>query len=406
MTRDQLLRYYRSLTPAERIDLLVEQERVKAQLEADQQALLAVVDDDPACELGDGREALDKHFVRDEVACALRLSFETARSRLVQAQQLVHRFPAAWQVLAAGRIGFLHCRNLVEATGHLDDDTALRVAARVLPRAAEQTPAEFRRAVKRAVAALDPAGETERHDAAAERRRVVCSDEPDGMASVYAYLTAAGAQVLMTCLDAAAGRRTDERSMDQRRADALVDLAADGLDRVPSQHGRKPAVQVSVALSTLLGLDDQPGELAGYGPIPATVARTIAADPTGTWIRLVTDPLGRLVDLGCEKYRPPQNLADFVVARDQTCRMPGCHRKACTCELDHVLPHASGGPTSAANLHALCCRHHHVKHEAGWQVRRTENGSTVWLTPTGRTYEKPPATYPIDHTADPPHLAA
>jgi hypothetical protein len=30
MTRDQLLRYYRSLTDAERIDLLVEQQKVKA----------------------------------------------------------------------------------------------------------------------------------------------------------------------------------------------------------------------------------------------------------------------------------------------------------------------------------------------------------------------------------------
>ena len=63
----------------------------------------------------------------------------------------------------------------------------------------------------------------------------------------------------MTSLDAAASRMTDERTMDQRRADALIELAFSGLDRVCiTQHGRKPAVQVTVALSTLLGLDDQP----------------------------------------------------------------------------------------------------------------------------------------------------
>lgn len=37
----------------------------------------------------------------------------------------------------------------------------------------------------------------------------------------------------------------------------------------------KPLVQVTVALSTLLGLDDQDGELDGYGPILAElVARS------------------------------------------------------------------------------------------------------------------------------------
>ena len=36
--------------------------------------------------------------------------------------------------------------------------------------------------------------------------------------------------------------------------------------------------------STLLGLDDDPCELTGYGPIPADLGRRIAAN--GTWRRL------------------------------------------------------------------------------------------------------------------------
>jgi hypothetical protein len=212
MTRDQLLGYYRSLSPAERIELLVEQEKVKAQLDADQQALLAVIDPMPAADPGEGRQALDKHFVRDEVACALRLSFETARGRMVLAHQLMSRYPAMWDLLAAGRIGYLHCHNLIEATAHLDGDTAARVLTRVLPRAVEQTPAEFRRTLKRAVAALDPAGEAERHLAAARTRRVVRTDEPDAMASIHAYLPAGDAEVVMTYLDCTAGRATDERT--------------------------------------------------------------------------------------------------------------------------------------------------------------------------------------------------
>ncbi|MBE7190141.1 MAG: hypothetical protein INR67_17770, partial [Jatrophihabitans endophyticus] len=46
------------------------------------------------------------------------------------------------------------------------------------------------------------------------------------------------------------------RGADARRADALVGLLL-GLDTptVLSRHGRRPAVQVSVGLSTLLGVD-------------------------------------------------------------------------------------------------------------------------------------------------------
>ena len=40
-------------------------------------------------------------------------------------------------------------------------------------------------------------------------------------------------------------------------------------------------VDVTVGAGTLLGLDDKPGYLAGYGPIHAEVARELAADGTG-----------------------------------------------------------------------------------------------------------------------------
>ena len=61
-------------------------------------------------------------------------------------------------------------------------------------------------------------------------------------------------------------------------------------------------------------MDQRPGELAGYGPIPATVARTLAGDPASTWHRLVHDELGHLIDYGRSTYRPPQDLIDFVTA--------------------------------------------------------------------------------------------
>src|SRR6266511_96609 len=65
----------------------------------------------------------------------------------------------------------------------------------------------------------------------------------------------------------------------------------------------------------LMGLTEHGAELAGYGPIPAQVARELAAD--GTWRRLLTDPVsGHLLDYGRTTYRPPAALADFIRARD------------------------------------------------------------------------------------------
>jgi len=151
-------------------------------------------------------------------------------------------------------------------------------------------------------------------------------------------------------------------------------------------------------LSTLLGLDDQPGELAGHGPIPASLARHIAADESGTWRRLVTDEVGRVVDYGRTRYRPPADLRDHVIARDGTCRFPGCYRPACRCELDHIIGWADGGCTNAANIVPVCCRHHHMKHDTDWTLTADPDGSYSWTSPTGRRHHVDPTVYPIDRT--------
>ena len=78
-------------------------------------------------------------------------------------------------------------------------------------------------------------------------------------------------------------------------ADALIELADRYLtdsDPTGASTASPPPSRSSSNLTTLIGDDDQPGELIGYGPIPASLARRIAADDSGTWQRLVTDPTG------------------------------------------------------------------------------------------------------------------
>jgi hypothetical protein len=57
---------------------------------------------------------------------------------------------------------------------------------------------------------------------------------------------------------------------------------------------------------------------------------------------------------------PSAKLRIAVQIKDGTCRFPTCSRPAQACDLDHQLPHPRG-PTTGANLGALCRRHHQMK---------------------------------------------
>jgi hypothetical protein len=181
---------------------------------------------------------------------------------------------------------------------------------------------------------------------------------------------------------------------DMRRADAFVfamraaDAALKTSGSIVTRHNRRPTVNVTIDLPTALGLANNPGQLAGYGPIPAQMAREIAAD--GRWKRFITDPIkGTLLDYGRETYEPPQDLQDFLIARDRTCRFPGCRQPAHLADLDHVLPWDEGGKTSADNLGALCRRHHNLKTHSDWKLISHDDGACTWVSPLGHKYFVP-----------------
>jgi hypothetical protein len=257
----------------------------------------------------------------------------------------------------------------------------------------------LKQSVKRAVLRFDPASAEHRHQRAAGDRCVRIADAGDGMAWLSQLLPAPQAHVCYATLDAAA-RMTpaeDPRTLDQLRADLFIDAVLTGLSGpLPTRHGLQPNISVIVNLETLAGVEDEPGWLDGYGPVTADTARQLAADDTGTWRRLVIDPIfGQVIDYGTTRYRPPKHLAELVIARDGTCTYPPCNRPARSCELDHVIPFPDG-PTSAENLAPACKRDHTSKHNTGWTVRRNPDGTTTWTSPQGREYtSRPPERWTV-----------
>jgi Domain of unknown function (DUF222)/HNH endonuclease len=386
------------LSPTARIDLLHALAKQAAWVEARQLELLAVID---------AADPSPDRWATEEIAAVLRIAPSTATVRVALARRLAGPLLATRQALLAGQITARHAAVLAEAVRPLDDATGTAVQDRVLSKGADDTVAEFARRVRRAVLILDPAGQEQRHCAAVDQRRVVITPDDDGMAQLWALLPAVGAATVGAALNALAaesrkGRDGEARTADQRRADALVTMADAVLaDPKRERHqGQAPAIQVTVAASTLIGQDDQPGELAGYGPISATTARRLATDENAKWRTLLTDDAGQLIEVGRRSYRPRQVLRDFIVARDRSCTFPGCAQPAVRCDLDHVRSYRRGGATDPANLQALCRRHHRAKHRTEWTPSRDGDGSTTWTSPTGHAYRTKPPPMPLDRLDD------
>ena len=203
-----------------------------------------------------------------------------------------------------------------------------------------------------------------------------------------------GEQIKMTPEEEAAFSNEyapDLRTMDMKRADALSEIAGIAVSLSADEaksHRRSVSVNVTIDLPTLLGLKENPGQLAGYGVLPAQIMRALAGE--GKWRRFITDPnTGTLLDYGRDSYQPPQDLVDYLIARDRTCRFPGCRQSAARADIDHAEAWEDGGETSAANLGALCRRHHRMKTHGGWKLTSNEDGSCNWESPDGHRYFVP-----------------
>jgi uncharacterized protein DUF222 len=320
----------------------------------------------------------------EQVALLLRWSSIWAADQVAFAESVVGRLSGSLAALERGEIDLYKVRTLHELTMNLTPEVVREVEERVLEKAAEQTGAQMRQRARRIVLRVDPTGARDRAAQAKAARCAGLQSEDDGMAKVYAVVPAEKAVAIAVRVDKIARQAKtpdDPRTMDQRRADVVCDLLLGKSSNVQVQ------LQVTVPVSMVMGLDDQPGELAGYGPITADTARALAGD--ATWRRLLTDQRGTLLEVGRRTYRPPAALRDFVRARDKTCVFPGCAVPAHRADIDHTTAFPAG-PTDAANLGVMCRSHHRLKQDPRWTVTQPTPGTFVWTSPSARIYTRSP----------------
>jgi hypothetical protein len=409
-------------------------------------------------ETGFGTQREIEAFCADGIGAALGTSF-TAGQQLIDAAYFAADVPRAAAMLSAGEIDVPRLKVMARQLAPVGYQTAddQQFIDRLVQDSAELTPRKLESRLRTAVMARIPNGESDAHRREVKNRSIWINRKQAGMASLCAYLTADEAQLAYQALNAHAWRMHDEsvkagadcngpdgKSFDNFRADALMqvmrDLHMDLLTRKPCDGGEDaepssttrsgrmmdPArvmLHLYMQASTLVGFDNQPATLLGYGPIEADQARRLAENAALT--RILTDPFsGEIKAVDLASYRVPKVLRAAVQARDRSCVFPGCDVPAFDTQVDHIDPHPfarrlrralAKGRTTFINLQSLCLRHHYLKTHGGWMVQSTSGARLEWISPTGHSYRRnaewgPPPDFwrshdrrvPVDEPVPPP----
>lgn len=382
------------------------------------------------------RDAIYRSMI-SEFSAAGHFSKGTVEFAFADAQALCTHLPAVRTAFASGALSPLHVREIARASAivieairnkKIDASAMALFEAAVLVVAEHDSAARTRAHARQIAATLTGESLGERHERATTERCVTVKSLDDGLALLTAVLPEWIAhaisdrlnrmtqQIVETrsnpttshddlpienlALEDPENREDEEeecldtRTWAQIRTDLFSDLLlasdpsavhGDGLDNIQAR------VQVTVAAGTLLGADNRPAELDGYGPLHPDIARDLAGRNNG-WTRLFLDPSGMIIET--DTYTPTESMRRFLRARDQHCRFPGCRMPAHRCEIDHNHDHAKGGSTSIDNLSHFCRTHHTLKHPDipdphRWTALQESDGGVSWHSPLGRDYSDP-----------------
>ena len=281
---------------------------------------------------------------------------------------------------------------------HLAGDVGVEQVAPMEPilvQAAETLdPARMRTLTQAARLRLDPDGVLAGDNHAHERRWFDCEQSYGGDWFVQGLLDNEAGALLKAAIDAASHGLTpgETRSASQRRADALVEMAAAHLRSGDHRdvHGQRPHLTLTVSADALRGdADAAPAVLNGVGPIHPATARRIACDAVRTVVTVApleasTAPAWAAVDapvvplaVAPRTRTIPAPLRTALCLRDKGCRFPGCDKPPAWTDGHHVIHWADDGPTELDNLVSLCRRHHRKVHEEGWSIHIADGLAVV-----------------------------
>jgi hypothetical protein len=281
------------------------------------------------------------------------------------------------------------------------------VVDRVVDEAPGLTTGQLRSRLRRACIEIGPEEATARYQDGVTDRRIVTEPGPDGTGSLFAsglepHRLAAGMR-RVNRIAKSRRSKSEIRTMDQLRADVFLDLLTGTTPPGDAAAEPRGTVDIRVGLTTLIGHDEHPADLGGFGPIVADVARSIVSthadlqwrtivvcgagdETTALPCRGAYKSPGGFVPDNASRARPNAAQRRTVEAMYPTCVWPGCRMPARESDLDHRRPRAARGPTTTDNLTPRCRHHHRIRHRWGWSYRRLADGSHEFTSPLGRLY--------------------
>ncbi|PWH07676.1 HNH endonuclease [Brachybacterium endophyticum] len=326
-----------------------------------------------------------------EAAVVLRCTISAAYAQVRDAHEALTLFPRLFARLEAGDLPVEWLRRVLRRTRDLPVEDRREIDRVMAGWEFGVTPETFRRLLGELVCLFTSRLETSPLEQA-ERRRHVSTPAvgDDGSASVTITGPIPEITAFMHRLDACAEtlQRAQRHALDQDGVEIPFDdgtvrergraMSKGSLRYEALRHGELntdghpvPAprftILVTVPALTLMGRSDAPATLEDIHPIPADMARELAAGEKD-WMRVLTDPAaGTYLPLPPERYQPTPAMQMHLRLRGPECAVPGCTRPSCRSaeadhieEFDHQHPEA-GGSTSLENLHLLCWSHHQIK---------------------------------------------
>jgi hypothetical protein len=295
-----------------------------------------------------------------------------AAANSIAVGEAMDRMPESTQAVGEGEIGFAHMTVMArtaETLGDRFDESVL------IEKARENSPGKFHYICTHYRHAADPKQYAEEQAEQVQQRRLKLSKWMDGTVLLSGQLDPEGGAVLLTAIEPLARKSGahDDRDLEQRNADALVELAAGG--------GSQAQIHVTSSLETLRAL---PGASAADMelslPISAKTVERLACDATITRIVLGSDSM--VIDVGRAKRTISGPARKALNVRDGGCTWPGCERPASWTSGHHLVHWVHGGTNEPPNLTLLCRRHHWMVHEGEWQIVRGDDGRMLTIPPT------------------------
>jgi hypothetical protein len=207
-----------------------------------------------------------------------------------------------------------------------------------------------------------------------KRRWFAMSETWWGTHKVEGELDAENGALLKTALQAIMGRkaRDDERTPNERRADAVGELARRQLDAgdLPERGGEKPHLMLVADLATLRLEPGSRLAQLNWGPlVTGQTARRIAEDASITPV--LVDGDRNVLHVGRRSRAVPAPVRRALNLRDRGCQGPGCTMPPELCTPHHKRHWADGGASDLPNLELRCDVHHGRLHPENDRFRFT-----------------------------------